>query len=145
MIDQIEIIIEDNLKEFYDKLKKYLNSLINKNTATYTLKSPEENETINQPKKIDGEIKLQPTDVINIIFPGDKEAQAQFIPFLNNDNRFKLKIIGEGKNLLEKRIKIFISLRGLKPKKENKETIYIKESKLEETIRKYVKEAIQRA
>jgi len=137
MIDQIEIIIEDNLKEFYDKLKKYLNSLIDKNIATYTLKSKEKDEFITNNFQINGKNISQSTDVINIIFPGDKEAQAQFIPFLNNNNRFKLKIKGEGKNLFKERIKSFIQQRGLKSN--------IKESKLKEIIRKYVKEAIQRA
>ena len=143
MIDQIEITIEDNLKEFYNKFKKYLNNLIDKNTANYKLKSPKENETIDKEFAINGEKIFKSIDVINVIFPVEKEAQAQFIP-LKNDNRFKLRITGESKNLFKNRIEFFIQLRGLKPKKENKETIYIKESKLKEIIRKYVKEAIQR-
>lgn len=144
MIDQIEITIEDNLEKFYSGLKNYLKNLINRNTADYKLKNPETKETIDKVFKIDGEEIPKSINVINVIFPGEKEAQAQFI-LLKNGNRFKLKIIGEGKTLLEKRIKIFIQQEGLKPKKENKEIIYKKESKLEETIRKYVKEAIQRA
>ena len=144
MIDQIEITIEDNLEKFYSGFKNKLNKLIDQNTADYKLKNPKTKETIDKVFKIDGEEIPKSINVINVIFPGEKEAQAQFI-LLKNGNRFKLKIIGEGKTLLEKRIKIFIQQEGLKPKKENKEIIYKKESKLEETIRKYVKEAIQRA
>jgi len=133
-IDRIIIDIEGNIDDFktslIDDFIKY---------KGYKVKSTTENRTFLNDA---GEKVQKPVHLLNIedassIGQG-KEALITLIP---GDNIIKIVITGENKKPLEDKINQFIG----KSSKFNKVGGKIKKSKLEETIRKYVKEAIQRA
>ena len=133
-VDRIIIDIEVNINDFKtsltDDFTKY---------KGYKVKSTTENRTFLNDA---GEKIQKPVHLLNIedtspIGKG-KEALITLIP---GDNTIKIVITGENKKPLEDKINQFIG----KSSKFNKVGGNMKESKLEETIRKYVKEAIQRA
>jgi len=133
-VDRIIIDIEGNINDFktslIDDFTKY---------KGYKVKSTTENRTFLNDA---GEKVQKPVHLLNIedassIGQG-KEALITLIP---GDNIIKIVITGENKKPLEDKINQFIG----KSSKFNKVGGKIKKSKLEETIRKYVKEAIQRA
>ena len=133
-IDRIIIDIEGNINDFktslIDDFTKY---------KGYKVKSTTENRTFLNDA---GEKVQKPVHLLNVedaspIGKG-KEALITLIP---GDNIIKIVIAGENKKPLEDKINQFIG----KSSKFNKVGGKIKKSKLEETIRKYVKEAIQRA
>lgn len=133
-VDRIIIDIEGNINDFKtsltDDFTKY---------KGYKVKSTTENRTFLNDA---GEKIQKPVHLLNIedtspIGKG-KEALITLIP---GDNTIKIVITGENKKPLEDKINQFIG----KSSKFNKVGGKMKKSKLEETIRKYVKEAIQRA
>ena len=133
-VDRIIIDIEGNINDFktslIDDFTKY---------KGYKVKSTTENRTFlnDAGEKIQKPVHLLNIEDASSIGQG-KEALITLIP---GDNIIKIVITGENKKPLEDKINQFIG----KSSKFNKVGGKIKKSKLEETIRKYVKEAIQRA
>ena len=133
-VDRIIIDIEGNINDFktslIDDFTKY---------KGYKVKSTTENRTFlnDAGEKIQKPVHLLNVEDTSPIGKG-KEALITLIP---GDNTIKIVITGENKKPLEDKINQFIG----KSSKFNKVGGKMKKSKLEETIRKYVKEAIQRA